>query len=167
MMQVWVKCVSRIVVLVLGCIFVFSHLVHAEVKAPDGWVVLKSSHSYSDLVDRVLESAKSNKIGVVAQASATVGAKKVLDKTIPGNMVIGLYHPRFAVRMLDASIAAGIEAPIRVYVTENNDGTADLSYKTPSHVFAPYMAEGGDNLLALASELDELFEKLAAEAVGN
>jgi uncharacterized protein (DUF302 family) len=46
--------------------------------------------------------------------------------------------------VLGASVAAGIEAPIRIYVTENQDGTATLSYKKPSAVFAPYADEGGD-----------------------
>ncbi len=139
----------------------------ADVMAPDGWVVMKTPHKYADLIGRVMAAAKANKIGVVTKASATVGAKKVLKKDIPGNMVVGLYHPRFAVRMLDASIAAGIEAPIRVYLTENKDGTADLSYKTPSAVFAPYMKEGGDKLKALAEELDALFAALTKAAAGT
>ena len=137
----------------------------ADLKVADGWKVHKSSHAYGALVDRLNKAAKKNKIGVVTRASATVGAKKVLDKKIPGNMIVGLYHPRFAVRMLDASIAAGIEAPIRMYITENSDGTATLSYKTPSSVFAPYMAEGGDKLKALATELDALFAAVAKDTV--
>ncbi len=140
---------------------------HAGTMARDGWVVLKSKHSYADLINEVNKAAKANKIGIVTRASATVGAKKVLNKKIPGNMVVGLYHPRFAVRMLETSIASGIEAPIRVYLTENEDGTAELSYKTPSHVFAPYMGEGGEKLKALAAELDELFAKLTKQAAGN
>jgi uncharacterized protein (DUF302 family) len=139
-------------------------LANAEIAELQGWVVIPSNHDYPTLAENVLAAAKQHKIGVVSRASATVGAKNVLDKTIPGNMVIGLYHPRFAVPMLEASIAAGIEAPIRVYVTENPDGTATLSYKTPSHVFAPYMDEGGDALNVLAIELDELFAALAADA---
>lgn len=137
----------------------------AQLKAPEGWMAQQSSHAYPKLVENVLAAAKNNKIGVVTQASATKGAKAVLNKDIPGNFVIGLYHPRFAVRMLEASITAGIEAPIRVYVTENTDGTSTLSYKKPSFVFAPYMDEGGEALKALATELDTLFEKLTAEAV--
>ena len=133
----------------------------------EGWVVKETGHSYGDLIKRIDAAAKANKIGVVTRASATVGAKRVLNKTIPGNMVIGLYHPRFAVRMLDASIDAGIEAPIRLYVTERADGKATLSYKTPSSVFAPYMDDGGDKLKALAEELDDLFLKIATEAAGN
>lgn len=138
----------------------------ADIKPRPGWSVHPTSYDYNTLVERVLAEAKTQKIGVVSRASATVGAKAVLDLNIPGNTVIGLYHPRFAVRMLEASVTAGIEAPIRVYVTEKDDGTATLSYKTPTHVFEPYFNEGGDKLRELARELDELFADLAKEAAG-
>ncbi len=132
-----------------------------------GWVVMNSAHDYPTMVKRVNAAAKAHKIGVVSRASATVGAAKVLKKKIPGNMVVGLYHPRFAVRMLEASVASGIEAPIRVYITENADGTATLSYKKPSTVFAPYMDEGGEKLKKLAAELDDLFASLVKQASGK
>ncbi len=136
----------------------------AQPAEKPGWVVITTEHDYPTLTANVESAAQKNKIGVVTKASATLGAKRVLEKDIPGNMVIGLYHPRFAVPMLEASITAGIEAPIRVYVTENSDGTATLSYKMPSHVFAPYMDEGGEALATLAAELDALFAALAADA---
>jgi len=63
--------------------------------------------------------------------------------------------------MLDASVSAGIEAPLRFYVTENPDGTATLSYKKPTTVFAPYGEEAKDALKGLAAELDEIFTKIA------
>lgn len=138
-----------------------------SMEAREGWVAMATPHSFARLVERVEAAAADQKIGVVTRASATVGAKRVLDMDIPGNMVIGLFHPRFAVRMLAASISAGIEAPIRVYLTENENGTTTLSYKTPSHVFAPYMDGGGAELAALASELDTLFAALAAQAAGR
>jgi len=77
--------------------------------------------------------------------------------------VVGVYRPDFAVRMLAASVPAGIEAPIRFYITENPDGTATLSYKKPSAAFAPY-SDGGAALRELAAELDALFAKIAKEA---
>lgn len=135
----------------------------ADMAALPGWSVTKTPHSYKDLIARVDAAVKANKMGLVTRASATVGAKKVLKQDIPGNMVIGVYHPRFAVRMLEASVQAGIEAPIRLYVTENPDGTATLSYKTPSTVFAPY-SDGGEALKTMARELDAIFAKIAAEA---
>ncbi len=122
-----------------------------------------TGHSYQALIARLDAAVKANKMGLVGRASATLGAKKMLNKTIPGNMVIGVYRPDFAVRMLAASVPAGIEAPIRFYITENRDGTATLSSKKPSAVFAPY-ADGGAALRELAAELDAIFAKIAAEA---
>lgn len=139
----------------------------AEIAARPGWVVQPTAHSYTALAGRVQSAAKANGLGIVSRASATVGAKALLGMEIAGNMVIGLYHPSFAVRMLDASVAAGIEAPIRMYVTENTDGTATLSYKMPSNVFAPYMDEGGEALKTLALELDTVFDTVAKQAAGQ
>ncbi len=133
-----------------------------EWSAPSGWEVAKTRHSYATLIARLDAAVKANKMGLVTRASATLGAKS-LGQTIPGNMVIGVYHPRFAIRMLAASIAAGIEAPIRFYVTENADGTATLSYQTLTAIFAPY-ADGGEKLTAMARELDAIFAKIAKEA---
>ncbi len=127
-----------------------------------GWSVTKTGHAYKVLVERVNAAVKANKMGLVTRASATLGAA-ARGKTIPGNMVIGVYRPDFAIRMLEASIPAGIEAPIRFYITENADGTATLSYKTPSAVFAPYR-DGGQKLTTLAKELDAIFAKMARQA---
>ena len=138
----------------------------AGIAPRDGWVALESSYSFENLIKRVEFAASDHGIGIVTRASATIGAKRVLDVEIPGNMVMGLFHPRFAVRMLAASVSAGIEAPIRLYLTENDDGSTTLSYKTPSHVFAPYMDEGGEELRTLSLELDELFDSLSRQAVG-
>ena len=130
-----------------------------------GWRIMETPHNYQQLITRLDQAVKDNKMGLVNRASATIGAKKALGKTIPGNMVVGVYRPDFAVRMLEASIPAGIEAPIRFYVTENADGTATLSYRTPSAVFAPYQDSTG-KLKNLAAELDVIFESIARQASG-
>ena len=59
---------------------------------------------------------------------------------------------------------AGIEAPLRFYVTQNSDDTAQLSYRRPSDVFKPY---GNAELDAMATELDIIFSKIAKDAVAN
>lgn len=100
-------------------------------------------------------------MALVTRASATVGAKR-LGKTIPGNMVVGVYRPDFAIRLLKASVAAGIEAPIRFYITEDpKNGKTTLSYRTRSSVFSPYK---NSDLDAMAKELDVIFAKIAADA---
>ncbi len=131
-------------------------------EAPPGWSVIDTGHSYKALIGRLNAAVKANKMGLVSRASATLGAKS-LGQTIPGNMVVGVYRPDFAVRMLAASVPAGIEAPIRFYITENGDGTATLSYKKPSAIFAPY-TDGGAALHELAAELDTIFARIAREA---
>ena len=151
-------------VLLLGALALAADSAAAqEWSAPPGWEVAKTRHSYANLIERLDAAVKANKMGLVTRASATLGAKKMLNQTIPGNMVIGVYRPDFAVRMLAASVPAGIEAPIRFYITENGNGTATLSYKKPSAVFAPY-ADGGAALRELAAELDTVFAKIAKEA---
>jgi len=131
-----------------------------------GWVVEPTGRSYAELVERVDAAVAESPLNVVTRASATVGAKS-LGQNIPGNMVVGVFAPRFAIRLLDASVAAGIEAPLRLYITEDPDATATLSYKTAAHVLAPYAGEGGQALTALATELDTILAQIAARATGR
>lgn len=135
---------------------------NADVAAPyPGTIEMKTAKTYGALVKDLTAAIKANKMGLVAKASATVGAKSI-GKTIPGNMVIMVYRPDFAIRMLKASIPAGIEAPIRYYITEDPaTGKATLTYRTPSSVFNPYK---NAELDAMAKELDVIFAKIASDA---
>ena len=129
-----------------------------------GTITISSGHDYRTLISRLDSAVTANKMGLVTRASATLGAQKALKMTIPGNMVVGVYHPSYAVRMLKANVAAGIEAPLRFYITENDDKTATLSYRKPSSTFAPYQCE---ELNRMAGELDTIFAKIAQGATGE
>ena len=135
------------------------------VQPREGWKVFDTTLTFTTLVEKLEVAVKSNKMAIVTTASASEGAK-AQGFSIAGNRVVGVYRNDFARRMLESSVAAGIEAPIRFYVTENVDGTATLSYKTPTAVFSPYFAEAG-NLRALARELDAIFETIAQQATGS
>ena len=80
-----------------------------------------------------------------------------------GNLVLGVFRNDFAIRMLEASVPSGIEAPLRFYLTENADGTATLTYRTPSAVFAPY---GSAALDEMARELDAIWARIVQDAIG-
>lgn len=136
----------------------------AQLKAGSGWVVTHTPHSFPVLVQRLEVAVKTNKMGLVNTASASDGAK-AQSITIPGNRVVGVFRNDYARRMLAASLPAGIEAPIRIYLTQNADGTATLSYRTPTSVFTPYLAEAASDLKALAQELDAIFAKISADTV--
>ncbi len=155
----------RFVFPILLAVFLGLGPVQADSNAPrEGWQVRSTSLSYQELVDGLKAAVKEADMLLVTQASASAGAKG-RGLTIPGNRVLGVYRNDYAVRMLEASVAAGIEAPIRFYVTENADKTATLSWKTPSFVFAPYMDVGGEKLAGLAAELDGVFQSIADAAV--
>jgi uncharacterized protein (DUF302 family) len=135
----------------------------APLAAGAGWVVKKTPSSYAALVQKLDDAVKANKMGLVNFASASDGAR-MQSFTIPGNRVVGVFRNDFARRMLAASIPAGIEAPVRFYVTEEADGKATLSYRTPGAVFSPYLKGAGDDLKKVADELDAIFAKIADDA---
>lgn len=133
------------------------------IQPRDGWVVIETRKGFDQLITDIKAATKAQGMGVVTQAGPT-GAAAKRGITIPGNRVIGVFNNDFAVRILATSTSAMIEAPIRFYVTENPDGHATLSYKTPSHVFAPYADEGGAELIKLADELTQRFDAIAQQA---
>jgi len=123
-------------------------------------IVIEAAHPYAQAWPKLKAAIQKHGMGIVSRASASTGAKS-RGVTIAGNMVIGVFRNDLAVRMLAASIDAGVEAPLRFYLTENSDGSARLSYRKPSAVFAPY--ESAD-LDILARELDGIFQAIATDA---
>lgn len=139
----------------------------AQSVAPrEGWRVIDTEMAYAPLLESLRAAVRAEKMGLVTEAGPTeVAASR--GEEIPGNRVIGVFRNDFAVRIVRLSAPAMIEAPIRFYVTEDADGTATLSWKTPSHVFAPYADSGGPALAEAAAELDAIFEAIAARATGG
>ncbi|RKZ36739.1 MAG: DUF302 domain-containing protein [Gammaproteobacteria bacterium] len=135
----------------------------AESPTRSGYKSYATGYSFDQLVARVQNAVQKNRMGLVAQASASRGAAARGVK-IRGNFVIMVFRNDYAVRMLKASVPAGIEAPLRFYLTENEDGTTELSYYQPSAVFAPY---GSSELDVMAGELDLIFAQIVADAVGK
>lgn len=130
----------------------------------DGWAVHHSDMTYVQLVDALKEAVAESDLGVVTEAGPTeAAAKRGVD--IPGNRVIGVFNNDYAVRILRLSTAAMIEAPLIMYVTEAQDGTATLSWKKPSRVYEPYMDEGGEALQEAADSLEDDIAAIAEAAL--
>jgi uncharacterized protein (DUF302 family) len=128
-----------------------------------GTNVVRTEYRFDQLLGRLERAIADHKMGLVAQASASRGAAARGVK-IPGNAVLMVFHNDYAVRMLKASVPAGIEAPLRLYVTENPDGTASITYRLPSAVFAPY---GSGELDRMAQELDVILRNIVHDAAGR
>lgn len=150
--------------------FVRSLLVMGILLASPAWAesmgypkdvkVVDTKQPFLAYVDKLKAAIGKNKMGIVGLACATCGAKSIGVK-IPGNRVVMIFNPHFAVRMLKASVPAGVEAPLRLYVTEETNGNAVLSYKKPSQVFAPYKNKDLDKM---AQELDLIVAKIVQTA---
>ena len=154
---------TSIGVLLCACLTVMAATgLQAQTAAPyPGTKTTETGKAFGDYVDALKAAITANRMGIVAQASATRGAASI-GKTIAGNAVIMVFRPDFAVRMLEASVPAGIEAPLRLYVTELSDGSAMLTYREPSAVFAPYDVAALDTM---AAELDLIFEKIVSDSL--
>ncbi len=141
---------------------------HAEsiLGAPSGWRVTETEKDYATLLADLKAAVQAHEIGIVTEAGPTEMALS-RGEMIPGNRVVGVFRNDFAVEIIRAAPAAMIEAPIRIMVMEEPDGTATLAYKYPSVVFAPYAETGGAALKDAASRLDVIFDEIADEATGN
>lgn len=134
----------------------------AENPAPySGTESFDTGAPFKPFAKAMRDAIKSNGFAVIGIACANCAIKSKFKETIPGNRVFLFFRPDYARRMLKASTAAGIEAPIRIYATETPAGTAQLTYRLPSHVFGAYEV---DDLVAMGKELDTRVAKIIADA---
>ena len=135
----------------------------ATAEGPADVVTVTTRYDFKTLLGRLEESVVKNNMLVVAKASASAGAEKRGVK-IAGDAVVMVFRNDFAVRMLQASTAAGLEAPIPIHVYETSDGGARIAYRRPTAVFRPYHTTA---LTAMARELDPIFEQIVSQAAAK
>ena len=70
-------------------------------------------------------------------------------------------NPLFALRMTQHDIRAGLYAPLRVLIYENEDGNTCLEYDRPSSLFGQF---GDERVAPTAAMLDRKLEALVAAA---
>jgi uncharacterized protein (DUF302 family) len=134
------------------------------IQPREGWATHDSDKGYDALLADLKAAVEAEDMAVVTEAGPTEAAAS-RGVEIPGNRVVGVFRNDFAVRALEASAPAMIEAPIRFYVVEDPEGGSQLAWKRPSHVFAPYADTGGEALAEVAAELDAIFEAIGQRAL--
>lgn len=120
-----------------------------------------SGYGFDETVNRLQAAVGANGMLLLSTASASQGAAGAGFK-IPGNAVLFVFRNDFARRLLAESVAAGFEAPLRLYVTEVPGGTAVVAWRRPSGLFAAYRPAPA---VAIGTELDAVLEKIVADAV--
>lgn len=129
--------------------------------AQDGPITLVSRAPFARVAETLQQAISEEGLALVCHADAQRGAA-ARGVSVRGNQVLMAFRNDFAVRLLRADPAAGFEAPIRIYVHENPDGTATVTYRPPSTVFAPYRHP---EVRAVAAELDPIFKRIIDKAV--
>lgn len=131
--------------------------------AQDGRVTAVSRTPFRQVAEALEKAIAEQKMALVCHANAQRGAA-ARGVSIKGNQVLMVFRNDFAVRLLAAEPAAGFEAPIRIYLYENPDGTATVTYLPPSAVFAPYRHP---EVRAVASELEPIFRTIVERALAQ
>jgi uncharacterized protein (DUF302 family) len=136
-------------------------LAASPASSQEGRVTAVSRAPFAKVAQALEQAIADEKMALVCHANAQRGAA-ARGVTIKGNQVMMVFRNDFAVRLLAADPAAGFEAPIRIYLYENADGTATVTYLRPSAVLAPY---GHPEVRAVAAELDPIVRKIVDRAL--
>jgi len=151
---------TRAVIVIAVSMFLES-LAAVPTHAQEARLTAVSRASFQKVAEALERAIAEEKMGLVCHANAQRGAA-ARGVTIKGNQVLMVFRPEFAVRLLAADPRAGFEAPIRIYLYENPDGTATVSYLPPSAVFAPYR---NPEVQAIGAELDPIFKAIVDRAL--
>ena len=150
--------------LVLGALCsAVAGVLSSPAAAQDARITMKSAAPFGRVAEALERAVTDEKMGLVCHANAQRAAAG-RGVTIKGNQVLMVFRNDFAVRLLAADPAAGFEAPVRIYIYENADGTATVAYVPPSVVFAPYRHP---EVQAVARELDPIFKAIVDRGVAG
>ena len=150
--------------LVLGALCsAVAGVLSSPAAAQDARITMKSAAPFGRVAEALERAVTDEKMGLVCHANAQRAAAG-RGVTIKGNQVLMVFRNDFAVRLLAADPAAGFEAPVRIYIYENADGTATVAYVPPSVGFAPYRHP---EVQAVVRELDPIFKAIVDRGVAG
>ena len=85
-----------------------------------------------------------------------ISRKRKAAQYVIGNVLV-------STRMTQYQLAAGLYAPLRIMLYENDAGTATIEYDRPSSLFGQY---GDERVTAVAQELDRQIYDVLIDAAG-
>lgn len=126
-----------------------------------GRVTLTTRAPFARAAAALEQAISDKKMALVCHANAQQAAAG-RGVAMKDNQVLMVFRNDFAVRLVAADPAAGFEAPIRIYIYENGDGTATISYVPPSRLFGRY---NHSEVTKVAAELDAIFGAIVNRAL--
>jgi uncharacterized protein (DUF302 family) len=136
---------------------------HADEDEPEavgpypGTVSLASSYSLADAVRRLEKAVRANGLTLVQTVNSG-------GRGQTGVSVLLVSSSDYWGRILKLNQLAGMEMPIRIYVTDTGNRTSAVIYRAPSSIFALYDSPELDRI---AIDLDQTFAKIVDDAIGE
>ena len=136
---------------------------HADEGEPEavgpypGTVSLASSYALADAVRRLEKAVRANGLTLVQTVNSG-------GRGQTGVSVILVSSSDYWGRILKLNQLAGMEMPIRIYVTDTGNRTSAVIYRAPSSIFALYDSPELDRI---AIDLDQIFAKIVDDAIGE
>lgn len=124
-------------------------------------ITLVARAPFARVAAALVDAVSEEKMALVCHANAQRGAA-ARGVTIKGNQVLMIFRNDLAGRLIGADPRAAYEAPMRIYIYENTDGTATISYDKPSALLAGYAQP---DIRAVGAELDHIFTAIVARAL--
>lgn len=103
------------------------------VFAADGLIVLKSSYSAEETMDRFEMIAKNKGLKIFARIDHAAGAKKIGRALRPTEVLI-FGNPQGGTPFMECSQTVGIDLPLKVLVWQDAEGQVWLGYNDPVYL---------------------------------
>ncbi|MGW8247900.1 MAG: DUF302 domain-containing protein [Acidiferrobacterales bacterium] len=114
-----------------------------------------TSLSVDDAIEKLKSGVEAQNMRVVAHINGQANAAKI-GKTVPGDQILEIFRPDFAIRVWEACKPAGHDIPLRIHVYEDA-GVTNVACRMPTEVFEPFASP---ELMAVGSELDDIFNSI-------
>ncbi len=128
--------------------------------AVDGLIEIKSSHSATDTMDRLVHNVKQRGLNVFARINHAAGAAKIGKILRPTELLI-FGNPKGGTPFMECAQTVGIDLPLKALVWEDAQGQVWLGYNDPA-----YLAQRHDVATCnVATKLSKVLKALVQEAL--
>jgi len=111
--------------------------------------------SVDDAIEKLKAGVEAQNMRVVAHINGQANAAKI-GKTVPGDQILEIFRPDFAIRVWTACKPAGHDIPLRIHVYEEA-GETKVACRMPTEVFEPFASA---ELMEVGAELDDIFNAI-------
>lgn len=108
-------------------------VISSQAWGADGLIVLKSSHSPKDTMDRLESLLKQKGMTIFARVDHAAGAAKV-GKTLRPTELLIFGNPQGGTPFMECAQTVGIDLPLKALVWEDPTGGVWLAYNDPAYV---------------------------------